>query len=292
MDGLNQYIRHLGNGSTGSAIDRTKVENFRRRMQYKGQHGSGPTDSLFLMDHKRNETLTKYQVSITYTAIWELQGILGDSDRNSAIKHWNLRFKCHFYDIEIDFGDEGNGKGCIGSNKALQNLPDYPLFEVRALPTVLQDILNDMKTSGRWDNYDVSANNCQHFAAAMIQSIFNKHQEEQENRNNPCCFKVDKSSITSKGEHLRQFDLNSKNPFAIFAWGSFPFAGKGDFTKTSKDISLDHGHILRAQCQAKDGEWEDSSIDLNDFIGNNNGMARILMSNILTMVSSLRYAVR
>ncbi|KAG0304351.1 hypothetical protein BGZ98_005631 [Dissophora globulifera] len=246
-------------------------------MQYKGQHGSGPTDSLFLMDHERNKTLTKYQVSIIYTPIWELQGLLSDGDGNTAIKHWKLRFQCHFSDIEIDFGDEGKGKGCIGFDKALQSSPDYPLFEVRAPPTVLQEILNDMKISGRWDNYDVRANNCQHFAAAMIQSIFNKHQEGQDNRNNPRCCKVDESSITLKGEELRQFDLSSKNLFAIFARGCFPFTGKGDFTKTSKNISLHRGHILRARCQTKDGEWQDSSIDLNDFIGNNNGMARILM---------------
>ncbi|KAL1645310.1 hypothetical protein SLS61_008380 [Didymella pomorum] len=43
------------------------------------------------------------------------------------------------------------------------------------------------------------------------------------------------------------------------------------FHYSAQDIRVDDGHILRARLQQADGEWNDSEIDLNDFIGNDNG---------------------
>jgi hypothetical protein len=53
------------------------------------------------------------------------------------------------------------------------------------------------------------------------------------------------------------------------------------FHYSAQDIRVDDGHILRARLQQADGEWNDSEIDLNDFIGNDNGefYTNILVEN-------------
>ncbi|KAL6160460.1 hypothetical protein ACJQWK_09553 [Exserohilum turcicum] len=43
------------------------------------------------------------------------------------------------------------------------------------------------------------------------------------------------------------------------------------FSYSAEDIRLDDGHILRARLQTADGNWNDSEIDLNQCIGNDNG---------------------
>ncbi|KAJ4379162.1 hypothetical protein N0V86_005205 [Didymella sp. IMI 355093] len=43
------------------------------------------------------------------------------------------------------------------------------------------------------------------------------------------------------------------------------------FHYSAQDIRVDDGHILRARLQRADGEWEDSEIDLNQHVGNDNG---------------------
>jgi hypothetical protein len=44
------------------------------------------------------------------------------------------------------------------------------------------------------------------------------------------------------------------------------------FQETSTKIRLEaDNHTLSAECQTSDGQWLDSSIDLNRFLGNNNG---------------------
>ena len=43
------------------------------------------------------------------------------------------------------------------------------------------------------------------------------------------------------------------------------------FYYTAEDIRIDDGHVLKARLQKADGEWEDAEIDLNDYIGNDNG---------------------
>ncbi|KAF9570364.1 hypothetical protein EC968_001865 [Mortierella alpina] len=45
----------------------------------------------------------------------------------------------------------------------------------------------------------------------------------------------------------------------------------GNFTETSKNIRITGGHLLQATCQTKDGGYKDSTLDLNDFIGNEDG---------------------
>ena len=43
-----------------------------------------------------------------------------------------------------------------------------------------------------------------------------------------------------------------------------------DFSGSSRNISLS-GSFLNAQCEGADGQFHDSSLNLNDIIGNNNG---------------------
>lgn len=43
------------------------------------------------------------------------------------------------------------------------------------------------------------------------------------------------------------------------------------FVATSQSFWLENGHILHAQCRDTDGNWKDSTIDLNQFIGNSDG---------------------
>ncbi|EAQ87096.1 hypothetical protein CHGG_03715 [Chaetomium globosum CBS 148.51] len=43
------------------------------------------------------------------------------------------------------------------------------------------------------------------------------------------------------------------------------------FAQSAQDTRVDDGHILRARLQKADGEWVDAEINLNDFIGNNDG---------------------
>ncbi|KAI1649248.1 Cyanovirin-N [Daldinia loculata] len=44
-----------------------------------------------------------------------------------------------------------------------------------------------------------------------------------------------------------------------------------NFYASSQDIRVDDGHILRARLRAEDGGEIDSEVDLNQFIGNDNG---------------------
>jgi hypothetical protein len=43
------------------------------------------------------------------------------------------------------------------------------------------------------------------------------------------------------------------------------------FHYSAENIRVDDGHMLRARLQRADGEWNDSEIDLNNHIGNDNG---------------------
>jgi hypothetical protein len=45
------------------------------------------------------------------------------------------------------------------------------------------------------------------------------------------------------------------------------------FHYSAEDIRIDDGHILRARLQKADGEWNDAEIDLNNHIGNDNGIS-------------------
>jgi len=44
-----------------------------------------------------------------------------------------------------------------------------------------------------------------------------------------------------------------------------------DFHASAQDIRLDDGHILRARLNTADGQQVDAEIDLNHYIGNNDG---------------------
>jgi hypothetical protein len=44
------------------------------------------------------------------------------------------------------------------------------------------------------------------------------------------------------------------------------------FIQTAQNVRVDEGHILRASLQKGDGNWVDAEIDLNNHVGNNNGM--------------------
>ncbi|KAH7074486.1 Cyanovirin-N [Paraphoma chrysanthemicola] len=43
------------------------------------------------------------------------------------------------------------------------------------------------------------------------------------------------------------------------------------FLSSAEDARIDDGHILRARLRTAEGEWNDSEIDLNNHIGNDNG---------------------
>ncbi|KAL7944069.1 Cyanovirin-N [Trichoderma barbatum] len=43
------------------------------------------------------------------------------------------------------------------------------------------------------------------------------------------------------------------------------------FSASAQNIWLENGHRLRASLQDEEGNWRDSEIDLNDFIGNEDG---------------------
>lgn len=43
------------------------------------------------------------------------------------------------------------------------------------------------------------------------------------------------------------------------------------FTVTSHSVTVRPDSVLTAQCQRSNGDWKDSSITLDDFLGNNNG---------------------
>jgi hypothetical protein len=44
-----------------------------------------------------------------------------------------------------------------------------------------------------------------------------------------------------------------------------------NFHESSSDIELEDGHILVAQCNDADGEPQESRLDLDYYIGNNDG---------------------
>jgi hypothetical protein len=45
------------------------------------------------------------------------------------------------------------------------------------------------------------------------------------------------------------------------------------FHYSAEDIRVEDNHILRARLQRADGEWQDAEINLNDFLGNDNGQS-------------------
>jgi hypothetical protein len=61
------------------------------------------------------------------------------------------------------------------------------------------------------------------------------------------------------------------------------------FHYSAQDIRVDDGHMLRARLQRADGEWNDSEIDLNQHIGNDNGdfTSQSLSKSSLTTSRSL-----
>lgn len=60
------------------------------------------------------------------------------------------------------------------------------------------------------------------------------------------------------------------------------------FYHSAEDIRIDDGHILRARLRTADGEWNDSEIDLNTCIGNDNGnLLLVFNSASLTLSRSL-----
>lgn len=47
------------------------------------------------------------------------------------------------------------------------------------------------------------------------------------------------------------------------------------FHESASDIELEDGHILKAVLRNEDGDEEESTLDLNDHIGNDNGMSPV-----------------
>lgn len=47
------------------------------------------------------------------------------------------------------------------------------------------------------------------------------------------------------------------------------------FVETANDLHLEDDHVLVGQLQDDDGELRDASIDLNEVIGNNEGVSAV-----------------
>jgi hypothetical protein len=47
------------------------------------------------------------------------------------------------------------------------------------------------------------------------------------------------------------------------------------FVETANDLHLEDDHVLVGQLQGDDGELHDASIDLNEVIGNNEGVSAV-----------------
>jgi hypothetical protein len=43
------------------------------------------------------------------------------------------------------------------------------------------------------------------------------------------------------------------------------------FHLSAEDIRIEDGHILKARLRTADGDWNDSEIDLNRYLGNDDG---------------------
>lgn len=50
------------------------------------------------------------------------------------------------------------------------------------------------------------------------------------------------------------------------------------YTAEEGSIHVADNHILRARLQRADGEWQDSEIDLNNYIGNDSGTCLVLIT--------------
>ncbi|QSZ35385.1 hypothetical protein DSL72_008255 [Monilinia vaccinii-corymbosi] len=44
------------------------------------------------------------------------------------------------------------------------------------------------------------------------------------------------------------------------------------FHLSAENIRIDDNHILRARLRNEQGDWQDSELDLNNYLGNQNGM--------------------
>lgn len=58
------------------------------------------------------------------------------------------------------------------------------------------------------------------------------------------------------------------------------------YTAEEGSIRVEDNHILRARLQRADGEWQDAEIDLNQYIGNENGMSLMSSSTLFPFLPS------
>lgn len=52
------------------------------------------------------------------------------------------------------------------------------------------------------------------------------------------------------------------------------------FHESASHIELEDGHILKAVLRNEDGDEEESTLDLNDHIGNDNGMSPVFACSV------------
>lgn len=50
------------------------------------------------------------------------------------------------------------------------------------------------------------------------------------------------------------------------------YISETSWTLTASDIELIGNSVLRALLQRRDGEWQEATFDLNEYIGNDDGM--------------------
>ncbi|KAA8643636.1 CVNH domain-containing protein [Aspergillus tanneri] len=63
------------------------------------------------------------------------------------------------------------------------------------------------------------------------------------------------------------------------------------FHHSAEDIRIEDNHILVAQLMAEDGEMRESFIDLDNFIGNNNGSFEWDGQNFSNSASDVRFEI-
>ncbi|KAF2703796.1 Cyanovirin-N [Pleomassaria siparia CBS 279.74] len=63
------------------------------------------------------------------------------------------------------------------------------------------------------------------------------------------------------------------------------------FHLSAEDIRVDDNHILRARLQSVDGEWRDAEIDLDNHLGNTEGMIQWDGGNFSQSVENVEFSI-
>jgi hypothetical protein len=103
------------------------------------------------------------------------------------------------------------------------------------------------------------------------------------------CIKFTLPHLKADLVHQSSLKPNSLSIYVLFSSIPLQTIINMSFHYSAENIRVDDGHILRARLQRADGEWNDSEIDLNNHIGNDNGThAAVLCSNARLLIHNDR----